>query len=630
MKLRYIIGLLILLVCTPVYATDITTSVSGKSNIDAGEQFTLTLNVTGDNVWGLSGNIGYDTSKFTLVSSEGLNGFTSMVGTGFSLDSANGKSGTFGILSLTFKATSSFRTGESSTISFSNLTGASDSSRLSATGSQKTITVNIPKSDNSNLSTLKVDGNNISGFSVSNLKYDLGNTDSDSMEISAVAQDNKATVSGTGKKSLSYGKNTFNVVVKAENGSTKTYTITINRNDNRSSNNYLKSLKISNAKISFNKYTLNYNIVVDNTVDSIDIQVQTEDSKSSVRGTGKKNLNIYLNTYNVVVTAENGSKRVYKINISRKDENGNAGSLSTNNKLNSIEIKGYNITFDPDTLKYSITVDNTVEQVEISANVMDKNSTIKINNVDKLTVGENLITIEVLSQSGDTRTYEIMVLRKDNVPVVSVKDVIDTINKTTSKSIEVEIKDEENTLSSNILKELKGKDIELKITKYENDNIKYIWSISGKNIKEEFDFDTLVKFESENADKINELMNYAQSIYLNYSHSGNLPKNTKFKVYVGNEYNENDLLNLYYFDEKSNKMILEQENLVVKNGFVEYEIEHCSEYILTQSKIKNSNFDYKNIIIIIETIVIIGGIIYMSLKSKNIKINFKRKTNKKI
>ena len=630
MKLRYIIGLLILLVCTPVYATDITTSVSGKSNIDAGEQFTLTLNVTGDNVWGLSGNIGYDTSKFTLVSSEGLNGFTSMVGTGFSLDSANGKSGTFGILSLTFKATSSFRTGESSTISFSNLTGASDSSRLSATGSQKTITVNIPKSDNSNLSTLKVDGNNISGFSVSNLKYDLGNTDSDSMEISAVAQDNKATVSGTGKKSLSYGKNTFNVVVKAENGSTKTYTITINRNDNRSSNNYLKSLKISNAKISFNKYTLNYNIVVDNTVDSIDIQVQPEDSKSSVRGTGKKNLNIYLNTYNVVVTAENGSKRVYKINISRKDENGNAGSLSTNNKLNSIEIKGYNITFDPDTLKYSITVDNTVEQVEISANVMDKNSTIKINNVDKLTVGENLITIEVLSQSGDTRTYEIMVLRKDNVPVVSVKDVIDTINKTTSKSIEVEIKDEENTLSSNILKELKGKDIELKITKYENDNIKYIWSISGKNIKEEFDFDTLVKFESENADKINELMNYAQSIYLNYSHSGNLPKNTKFKVYVGNEYNENDLLNLYYFDEKSNKMILEQENLVVKNGFVEYEIEHCSEYILTQSKIKNSNFDYQNIIIIIETIVIIGGIIYMSLKSKNIKINFKRKTNKKI
>ena len=630
MKLRYIIGLLILLVCTPVYATDITTSVSGKSNIDAGEQFTLTLNVTGDNVWGLSGNIGYDTSKFTLVSSEGLNGFTSMVGTGFSLDSANGKSGTFGILSLTFKATSSFRTGESSTISFSNLTGASDSSRLSATGSQKTITVNIPKSDNSNLSTLKVDGNNISGFSVSNLKYDLGNTDSDSMEISAVAQDNKATVSGTGKKSLSYGKNTFNVVVKAENGSTKTYTITINRDDNRSSNNYLKSLKISNAKISFNKYTLNYNIVVDNTVDSIDIQVQPEDSKSSVRGTGKKNLNIYLNTYNVVVTAENGSKRVYKINISRKDENGNAGSLSTNNKLNSIEIKGYNITFDPDTLKYSITVDNTVEQVEISANVMDKNSTIKINNVDKLTVGENLITIEVLSQSGDTRTYEIMVLRKDNVPVVSVKDVIDTINKTTSKSIEVEIKDEENTLSSNILKELKGKDIELKITKYENDNIKYIWSISGKNIKEEFDFDTLVKFESENADKINELMNYAQSIYLNYSHSGNLPKNTKFKVYVGNEYNENDLLNLYYFDEKSNKMILEQENLVVKNGFVEYEIEHCSEYILTQSKIKNSNFDYKNIIIIIETIVIIGGIIYMSLKSKNIKINFKRKTNKKI
>ena len=65
----------------------------------------------------------------------------------------------------------------------------------------------------------------------------------------------------------------------------------------------MQNLKVAGkkAKISFNKYTLNYNIVVDNTVDSIDIQVQTEDSKSSVRGTGKKNLNIYLNTINATI-----------------------------------------------------------------------------------------------------------------------------------------------------------------------------------------------------------------------------------------------------------------------------------------------------------------------------------------
>lgn len=618
MKLKYIIVILILLICTPVYAADITTSVSGKSNIDANEQFTLTLNVTGENIWGLSGTILYDNSKLSLISSSGLNGFTSMIGTGFSLDTANGKSGNFGILNLTFKASSSFAPGESTTISFTNLTGASDSARLSANNSQKTITVNIPKSNNSNLSNLLIDGSTIGGFSSSKLSYDLGTTDANEIQVSAVAQDNKATISGTGKKTLSYGRNTFNVVVKAENGTTKTYSITINKKDNRSTNNYLKSLNIKNANIKFNKSTQTYNVVVENKVDSIDIEAVAEDSKSSISGTGKKSLQNYLNTFNIIVTAENGSKRTYKINISRKDEKGNAGELSTNNKLQTLEIKDYKINFDPNVLKYNLTVNNIVEKVEVTATLADSNSTINIKNLEKLVVGENLITIEVISQSGDKRTYEIVVVRKDDAPVVEIKDLIDTIKKTTSKQIEVEIKKDENKISSEILKELKGKNIQIKINKYENDNVKYVWIINGKKINKTFDFDTLVKFETDSKTKIDKLTNYAQSIYLNYSYSGELPKDTKFKVYVGDKYKDNDLLNLYYYDKENNEIILKQKELLVKNGFVEYELEHCSEYLLTKALINQKNIDYKNIIIILESLLIIGMFIYFFIKLKKI------------
>lgn len=615
--IKYLVILLFLCICTPVYAADVSTSVSGKSNIDAGEQFTITLNVNGNNIWGLSGSIGYDSSRLTLVGNAGLNGFTAMVGSGFSLDSAAGKSGGFDILTLTFKATSTFAPGESTTITFSNMTGATDSSRLSVANSSKTITVNIPKSGNNNLSTLKVDGNVVGGFASGNTYYDLGMTDATSIDISAAVEDGKAWISGAGSKTLNYGRNAFNVVVTAENGTTKTYTIVINRRDNRSTNNYLKSLSITNAKINFNKGTINYNIIVENKVSSINIKAAAEDGKASVSGTGEKILNEYLNTFYVTVTAENGSQRTYRINISRKDKDGNVGALSTNNKLKTLQVVGYDIGFDPEKLSYNLSVDNIVDKVDVVAEVQDANSVMTIKNLDNLKVGENTITIEVVSQSGDKKIYEIVVIRKNDAPIVSVKELLDTIDKTTHNQIEVEIKDDENNISSKVLKKLKGKKIDLKINKYDNNNIKYVWTINGKNIDKAFDFNTLVKFETTKADKINKLTNYAKVMNLNYSYSGSLPKNTKFKVYVGDMYKDYDILNLYYYDEKNNTLVLKTAELEVKKGFVEFKLEHCSEYVLTQAVLHE---DEEINLFIISTVfesVLIFTLLILDLLNKN-------------
>ena len=67
--------------CGPVYASDVTTNLSGVSNIDSGEEFELTLNINGNNVWGFIAKLNFDSSKLTLVSYEGMNGFNAMVGT---------------------------------------------------------------------------------------------------------------------------------------------------------------------------------------------------------------------------------------------------------------------------------------------------------------------------------------------------------------------------------------------------------------------------------------------------------------------------------------------------------------------------------------------------------------------
>lgn len=88
------------------------------------------------------------------------------------------------------------------------------------------MTVTVPKSSNANLSSLKVNGQEVSGTGYK-ITVPYGTS---SATISATPQDSKARVSGTGTKSLTAGKNNeFKVVVTAENGKTKEYTVIIFR-----------------------------------------------------------------------------------------------------------------------------------------------------------------------------------------------------------------------------------------------------------------------------------------------------------------------------------------------------------------------------------------------------------------
>jgi len=280
-----------------VKADTISTSMTGVSNIDAKGSFSITINVNGTDVWGMTMGLNYDTNKLELISSEGQNGFTATVGNNIVLDSTSGHSGNFKVIILTFKAKDSFLAGQSTTISLSNVQGSSASAIMSGTGSSKTITVNIPKSSNNNLSNLKVDGSTIVDFNKSVTSYDLGNTSSTSITIEATKEDSKASISGLGIKTLDYGTNSFDIVVTAENGTKKTYTIKITRPDTRSTDNTLTSLSASPLDLGFGKNKTSYVFTVENNISSINIVAKANDSKASVTGTGTKTLNDYANVF---------------------------------------------------------------------------------------------------------------------------------------------------------------------------------------------------------------------------------------------------------------------------------------------------------------------------------------------
>jgi len=86
------------------------------------------------------------------------------------------------------------------------------------------------RSTNNNLKSLKVDGFEL--VKTGDTTYTLSVKNSvDHITIKAEKSDSKASVTGVGNTALKVGENKFNIVVTAENGAQKTYTITVTRRD---------------------------------------------------------------------------------------------------------------------------------------------------------------------------------------------------------------------------------------------------------------------------------------------------------------------------------------------------------------------------------------------------------------
>ena len=90
----------------------------------------------------------------------------------------------------------------------------------------------------------------------------------------------------------------------------------------KSSVNYLSSLVVegSNLNPEFNKETLEYTVELESGTSLINIKATAQDNKALITGTGTKQVSEGANNFEIVVTAENGSKRIYKINAIVKEK----------------------------------------------------------------------------------------------------------------------------------------------------------------------------------------------------------------------------------------------------------------------------------------------------------------------
>ncbi len=223
--------------------------------------------------------------------------------------------------------------------------------------------------------------------------------------INATKTDTKAKFStgfGPGIKSIDYGKNTFLLKVESEKGTVKTYTIVINRADNRSTNTYLKSLELSNGSLTFDKEVLTYTLTVPYTVTNITVAQEAEDTKSTVTITGGKDLVVGENLITVKVTAENGMTAEYKITVMRQAEE--APLPSSNKYLSKLTVDGYEFDFSKTLYSYTLTINSKDKSLSITTSTEDSKASYRILNNENLVDGSQ-VKIRVTAEDGTTQDY---------------------------------------------------------------------------------------------------------------------------------------------------------------------------------------------------------------------------------
>lgn len=240
---------------------------------------------------------------------------------------------------------------DSSSSSNGNLNSSSSSSTNNPSRNTSNSTSNAGTTNKSSDATLRNLGitpkaYDFSGFSKLKTNYSV-KVDNDVTRISiyAYATDSKATVTGTGTKSLNVGTNTFPIKVTAEDGkTTKTYSLTINRTNE-------------------------------------------DDAENNTTENNTTNNTIENNTVN----------------------EDNSNTESTDSGLTNLEVEGYTITptFSGDIYTYSVDLPDGTKSININTEKINDDIKVEIIGNDNLETGTNYITILVYN-GDETTTYQVV------------------------------------------------------------------------------------------------------------------------------------------------------------------------------------------------------------------------------
>lgn len=352
-KIKYLLLSLLVLIVLPlsVSAASGTIKVTGTSQVVVGNRVTLTVTLSSPNApmisWEM--NLNYDSNYLELVSTNSENNGTKMVNS--SATGTNKKTYTF-----TFRTK---KTGSTTVkVNTYDAYAFEDLSQISLTSSGKTLRIITQEeleasySKDNDLKSLSVEGFEISPeFDKDVTEYSVVVPENTTeITINAEENDSAASVTGAGTQTVTQGTNTFQIVVRAENGSEKTYTLTVEVKDENPINVVVDDKNLTVVKIK--DYLPQVNAYQETTVNINDFEIPAYTSElTGFTLVGLKdeegNIALYIynaedNTYKIYNELKLSNLTIYPMSTDKVLEGYKSGTIT----INDILVKSFYVSDD--------------------------------------------------------------------------------------------------------------------------------------------------------------------------------------------------------------------------------------------------------------------------------------------
>lgn len=110
-----------------------------------------------------------------------------------------------------------------------------------------------------------------------------------------------------------------------------------------------------------------------------------------------------------------------------------------------------------------------------------------------------------------------------------------------------------------------------------------------------------------------------EKLIISFDYHGALPLETSVRINVSDRFRDGENLYLYYYNPESDNIEYIAHNVKVQDGYVEFQIDHCSDYFLTAAVVNDAVNNPQSVnYIIIGLIVVVFILVAITLfQSKN-------------